>query len=424
MSTTGADRTELPDQVQVPATVPADLLEEVAQADVDEHVEDNGAGGFLFFADRAELIAFVRHAAVFVLFAVALLNLPAALGDPTRVRQFAEYLCYAIIALGIDIAWGYGKMLTLGQGVFFGLGAYIMGMHLTLSNTSGGGLPSFMTLYSDYTELPWMWRPWGSVIVAGLGAVLIPVILAAGMGWLVFSRRIRGPFFALLTQATALIFALLMVDQLPWTAGTNGLTSFNTVFGRNKYAPDTPDFLYWLTAGGLLVAVLIAWQLVHSRFGRLLLAVRDSEDRVRFLGYNPALVKTVAFAVSAGMAGLAGALAAPVIGIVAPNMFTVLPSILMVCWVAVGGRGTLWGAIGGAILVSWTKTTVSESWPEQWLYVQGLLFIVVVGFLPAGLAGALRTLWARRPRRPVPTGSSALDPVTTGPNGPAMEVLR
>src|SRR6185503_17588642 len=141
--------------------------------------------------------------------------------DPTRVRQFAEYLCYAIVALGIDIAWGHGNMLTLGQGVFFGIGVYAMGMHLALENTSEGSLPSFMSLYSDYKEMPWMWRPFGNLVVAGLLAVLLPMAVATAMGLLVFSRRIRGPFFALLTQATALIFALLLVDQLPWTAGTN-----------------------------------------------------------------------------------------------------------------------------------------------------------------------------------------------------------
>lgn len=393
--------------VQVPPTVPAELLAEVADADA-------AAAGprpprrWGPFTERAEAVAFLRHAVVFVLFAVVLLNLPAVLADPTRVRQFAEYLCYAMVALGIDIAWGHGNMLTLGQGVFFGIGAYVMGMHLTLEQTSGDALPNFMTLYSDYTELPWMWRPFRSLAVAGVASVLLPMALAAAMGLLVFSRRIRGPFFALLTQATALIFALLLVDQLPWTAGTNGLTSFSTVFGRSKYAPDTPDFLYWLTTAALLATLLVGWQLVRSRYGRLLLAVRDSEDRVRFLGYNPTVVKTVAFAVSAGMAGLAGALAAPVIGIVAPNMFTVLPSILMVCWVAVGGRGTLWGAILGALLVSWTKTSVSEHWPEQWLYVQGLLFIIVVGFLPGGIAGLLRRVWSALPLgrwRVAPTAS-------------------
>jgi urea transport system permease protein len=387
---------ERPETIDIPPTVPAELLAEVAKADSDL-VTVSGPKRYGPFVGRPELMAFVRHALVFIAFAVVLLNLPAVLHDPTRVRQFAEYLCYAMIALGIDIAWGHGNMLTLGQGVFFGFGAYIMGMHLTLENTKGDSVPSFMSLYSDYKVLPWMWSPWKSLPVAVIGAILIPMLAAAAIGWPVFSRRIRGPFFALLTQATALIFALLLVDQLPWTAGTNGLTSFTTVFGHSKYAPDTPDFLYWLAVGGLLITLLIAWQLVHSRFGRLLLAVKDSEDRVRFLGYDPTVTKTVAFAVSAGMAGLAGALAAPIIGIVAPNMFTVLPSILMVCWVAVGGRGTLWGAILGAVLVSWTKTTVSEQWPEQWLYVQGLMFVVIVGFMPGGIAGLIKKGWALLP---------------------------
>src|SRR3954453_22321510 len=241
---------EPPETIEIPPTAPAKLLAEVAKADSDL-VMVSGPKRYGPFVGRPELMAFVRHALVFIAFAVVLLNLPAVLHDPTRVRQFAEYLCYAMIALGIDIAWGHGNMLTLGQGVFFGFGAYIMGMHLTLENTKGDSVPSFMSLYSDYKVLPWMWSPWKSLPVAVIGAILIPMLAAAAIGWPVFSRRIRGPFFALLPQATALIFALLLVDQLPWTAGTNGLTSFTNVFGRSKYSPTTPDFLYWLTVAGL-----------------------------------------------------------------------------------------------------------------------------------------------------------------------------
>lgn len=341
--------------------------------------------------------------AAFVAFAVALFLIPVLLGDPTRTRQWAEYLCYAMIAVGIDIAWGYGGMLTLGQGVFFGLGAYSMGMYLSLEQVPDGQLPQFMSLYSDYTELPWLWRPFQSFWFAAFASVLVPAVAAALLGLLVFKRRIRGPYFAILTQATALILSLILIGQLQLTAGTNGLTNFTEVFGRQRYDPATNEFLYYVAAVGLLVVVLVAWQVVHSRFGRLLVATRDGEDRVRFLGYDPALVKVVAFAISAAMAGLAGALAAPIIGIVAPDQFDVLPSILMVAWVAVGGRGTVWGAVLGAIVVSWTKTNFSESRPDDWIYLQGLLFVVVVGFVPGGIAGALRWVagLARRrmPRR-------------------------
>ena len=327
---------------------------------------------------------------LFVAFAVVLFSWPSILGDPTRVRQWAEYLCYAMVAVGIDVAWGYGGMLALGQGVFFGLGAYAMGMHLSLEQVPDGALPQFMSLYSDYEELPWLWRPFRHLWFAAPAAVLGPMIVAGLLGWLVFNRRIRGPFFAILTQATALIFWLLLVGQLKLTAGTNGLTNFSTIFGRSKYGPSTNDFLYWLAAAGLLVVMLIGWQVVRSRFGRLLVATRDGEDRVRFLGYDPAVVKTFAFMVAAGMAGLAGALAAPIIGIVAPNQFAVVPSILMLTWVAIGGRGTLIGAVIGALMVSWGKTTFSEWRPEDWLYLQGALFVVVVAYAPGGVVGILR----------------------------------
>jgi urea transport system permease protein len=327
---------------------------------------------------------------VFVGVAVALFLLPALLGEPTRIRQFAEYLCYAMIAVGIDIAWGYGGMLVLGQGLFFGLGAYAMGMYLTLENTKGE-LPSFMGLYSDYTSLPWLWQPFKSQPVAWVLAIVVPMALATILGLLVFKRRIRGPYFAILTQAMALVFWLLLVGQLQLTSGTNGLTNFSSTFGRNKFAPSTPEFLYRLALIGLLVVIALGWILMRSRYGKLLTAVRDGENRVRFLGYDPAIVKTIGFAIAAGMAGLAGALSAPIIGIVAPNQFTILPSILMVCWVAVGGRGAIWGAVLGAIVVSWTKTSVSEARPDDWTYVQGALFILVVGFIPGGIVGLVRS---------------------------------
>lgn len=339
----------------------------------------------------------------FVGLALLLLAWPGVLGDPTRVRQWAEYLCYVMVAVGIDVAWGYGGMLALGQGVFFGLGAYAMGMYLSLEQVPDGALPQFMALYSDYETLPLLWRPFRHLWFAGPAAVLVPAVVAGLLGWLVFRRRIRGAYFAILTQATALIFWLLLVGQLQLTAGTNGLTNFATIFGRSKYEPATNDFLFVLAAAGVLVVLLVARQLVRSRFGRLLVATRDAEDRVRFLGYDPALVKTVAFAAAAAMAGLAGALAAPIIGIVAPNQFAVLPSILMVTWVAIGGRGTLYGAALGALLVSWAKTGFSESRPDDWLYLQGLLFVVVVAYVPGGLAEVGRRAGRLvRRRRPAP----------------------
>ncbi len=331
----------------------------------------------------------------FALLALALLAWPDVIGDPTEVRQWAEWLCYAMLAVGLDIAWGYGGMLALGQGVFFGLGAYSMGMYLSLEQVPSGSKPEFMSLYSDYKELPAVWRPFESFWFAAGAALVIPMAIAALLGLLVFKRRIRGPFFAILTQATAVIFALLLVGNLKLTAGFNGLTGFTKIFGRSKYSPTTNLWLFQVAAIGLLVVLAIAMKVVRSRYGKLLQATRDSENRVRFLGYDPAIVKTVGFVIAAGMAGLAGAIAAPVFGIVSPGQFDFLPSILMVCWVAVGGRGTLWGAVVGAIVVNWTRVTVSAARPDDWQYMQGLLFVAALAFFPGGIAGLVRSGWHR-----------------------------
>lgn len=333
----------------------------------------------------------------FAALAATLIALPGILGDPASVRQWAEWLCYAMVAVGLDLAWGYGGMLALGQGLFFGLGAYAMGMHLSLEQVPKGSMPSFMSLYSDYTELPLLWQPFRSFWFAAGAAVILPALIAALLGLLVFKRRIRGPFFAILTQATAVIFALVLIGNLKLTAGFNGLTGFTKIFGRSKYDPGTGTWLFTVAAIGLLVVLAVAMKVVNSRYGKLLQATRDSEDRVRFLGYDPAVVKTVAFAIAAAMAGLAGAIAAPVFGIVSPLQFDFLFSILVVCWVAVGGRGTLWGAVAGAIAVNWARVTVSSARPDDWQYLQGLLFVLVLAFVPGGLAGLVRSLSHRVP---------------------------
>src|SRR5262245_61109407 len=216
----------------------------------------------------------------FVVFAFALLGLPSLSSDPAQVRQWAEWLCYAMVAVGLDIAWGYGGMLALGQGLFFGLGAYAMGMHLSLEQVPKGALPSFMALYADNKSLPLLWQPFRSFWFAAFAAVVVPMVFAAALGLLVFKRRIRGPFFAILTQATAVIFALLLIGNLKLTAGFNGLTGFTKVFGRSKYAPATNEWLFHVAAIGLLVVLGVAFLVIRSRYGKLLQATRDAEDRV------------------------------------------------------------------------------------------------------------------------------------------------
>jgi urea transport system permease protein len=351
----------------------------------------------------------------FAAFAATLLALPGIIGNPAEVRQWAEWLCYAMVAVGLDLAWGYGGMLALGQGLFFGLGAYAMGMHLSLEQVPDGSLPEFMSLYSDYKELPLLWRPFSSFWFAAAAAVIVPMLIAGLLGLLVFKRRIRGPFFAILTQATAVIFALVLIGNLKLTAGFNGLTGFTKIFGRSKYDAGTGTWLFTVAACGLLFVLAVAMKVVNSRYGKLLQATRDSEDRVRFLGYDPAIVKTVAFCIAAAMAGLAGAIAAPVFGIVSPGQFDFLPSILMICWVAVGGRGTLGGAVAGAIAVNWARVEVSAARPDDWQYLQGLLFVLVLAFVPGGLAGIVRSLWRKVPilrKRTATVPASASAPAT------------
>jgi urea transport system permease protein len=323
--------------------------------------------------------------------AVAVLALVAAplLLEPFRLSLLAKYLCYAIVALGIGLVWGQGGMLSLGQGVFFGLGGYSMAMYLKMSE--GGGLPDFM-VWSGVEELPALWAPFGNPVFALSMAVLGPVALALILGTLVFRQRVRGAYFAILTQALAAAMVILLVGQQGLTGGTNGMTNFFDLFGADLADDGTQRMLYLVVATTLGVLYLATRQLVRSRYGRLLVAVRDGEDRVRFLGYDPATVKTVTFAASAAMAGLAGALFVPVVGIISPALLGVVPSLELVVAVAVGGRHALAGAVLGAVVMGYAKTAFSEQFADGWLYLQGALFILVMTLAPKGIAGILERL--------------------------------
>ncbi|MEU8174359.1 urea ABC transporter permease subunit UrtC [Microbispora hainanensis] len=338
-----------------------------------------------------------QGAAVFTAVAVLALVVAPLLLEPFRLGLLAKYLCYAIVALGIGLAWGQGGMLTLGQGVFFGLGGYAMGMYLKL-NDAGGDLPDFM-VWSGVEELPALWKPFGNPVFALAMVVVLPVAVALLLGTLVFRQRVRGAYFAILTQALAAALVILLVGQQGLTGGTNGLTNFFDFFGSDVAADETQRGLYLLVAVVLGVLYLGARQLVRSRFGRLLLAVRDGEDRVRFLGYNPATVKTLTFAVSAGMAGIAGALFVPVVGIISPALLGVVPSLELVVAVAVGGRFALAGAVLGAVVMGYARTYFSEELPDAWLYLQGALFVLVMTLAPKGIAGLAVGLVRRREAR-------------------------
>lgn len=337
----------------------------------------------MFIARRSTLFHLVVVAAVAAVF---LFVLPGMVSD-FRLNLLGKLLCFAIIAIGLDLLWGYGGMLSLGQGVFFGLGAYSMAMYLKLVST-GGEMPDFM-VWSGLEAMPWFWKPFEHAWFALPVAVLGPGIVAFGLGYMVFRSRVKGVYFSIITQALALVLSTFFVSQQPYTGGTNGITNYTELFGKLLILPETQLLLYQVTVVAVVATYLIALAITHSRFGRILIALRDDEDRVRFTGYNVALIKAVVFAISCSMAGLAGALFVPQVGIISPANLGIVPSIEMVIWVAVGGRASLSGAVIGALVVGFSKSYLSETFPEVWLYFLGALFIGAVVLFPTGIVGAV-----------------------------------
>ena len=345
----------------------------------------------------------------FMLGAVALLVVAPAVLSDFRLSLLGRFVCYGIVAVGIGLAWGRGGMLTLGQGVFFGLGGYVMAIHLKLADAGPSGVPDFMRLYGS-GHLPIWWEPFRSPVVTLLGVVLIPALVAFGLGTAIFRRRVRGAYFAILSQALAAAFAILLIGQQTTTGGTNGLNGFRSFFGFNLFDPVNKRMLFFIAAVTLLVMLAIVWQLYRSRYGELLIAVRDQEERIHFLGYDPANIKVVAYVLAAAMAGIAGALFVPIVGIISPASVGVVPSIAFLIGVAIGGRATLFGPAIGAIVVAWAQTALSESFPSFWSYFQGALFVLVIAFLPAGLS-SVNLLRALSPRgRRVGTRTDKSDP--------------
>jgi urea transport system permease protein len=273
--------------------------------------------------------------------------------------------------------------------VFFGLGGYAIAMHMKLADLPAGELPDFM-VWSGRESLPVWWSPFASAPFTIAAILLVPMLLGGLFSWAVFHRRVGGTYFALITQALALAFATLIISRQDVTGGFNGLTDFTSVFGFHLSSPGTDKGLYWVTLAVLCVVYVGLRWLLASRFGVLLRAVRDGENRVRFLGYATTPFKTAAFALAALLAGVAGALFTLHAGVVSPALIGVVPSIEMVIWVAVGGRYSLAGAIVGAVAVNLARDAVSSAFPELWLYGMGALFILVVMFLPNGFAGLVR----------------------------------
>ncbi len=327
------------------------------------------------------------------LYAVA----PLMLSD-FRIDLLAKYLCYAIVAVGIGLAWGRGGMLVLGQGLYFGMGAYAMAFHLKLEQAGPDGVPDFMKLYAG-GDMPAWWEPFRNGPFTLLVVALLPALVAAIIGWAVLKRRVKGAYFAILSQALAAAFAILLIGQIKVTGGFNGLNNFTTFFGYNLYMPETRLMLYQITAGILLIALALAALLYKSRFGEVLIAARDAEERVRFLGHDPANIKLVAYVVGAFLAGLGGAMFVPVVGIISPSNVDAVASILLISGAALGGRAALFGPALGAIAVGYAQSSLSENFPSMWSYFQGALFILVILLLPGGLAsvpGKVRSSLSRK----------------------------
>ena len=348
----------------------------------------------------AQLLWVATGGAVFVVI-LPLANLAGFVSD-YYLNLFGKYLALAVLALGMDLIWGYTGVLSLGQAIFFGIGAYSIGMHMLLEGSGKGvygePVPDFM-VWNQVYQLPLFWKPYKFAPVALAAAVLLPAALAALIGLLTFRRRLRGTYFAILTQAIAFAVWLMFNRNEMRLGGTNGLTDFKSILGFSLSAPATLRGLYLITALALAAALVLARWLVRSKTGLVLQAIRDNERRLEFLGYDTSGYKIFVFAISGALAGLAGMLYAPQVGIITPSQIGVLPSLEIVIWVAFGGRGTLWGALLGAVSINWLRSVLTGTYPRLWPIILGGLFVTVIMFFPEGLLGVgsrLKAVLARR----------------------------
>ncbi|MHB1237768.1 MAG: urea ABC transporter permease subunit UrtC [Gallionella sp.] len=314
--------------------------------------------------------------------------------DIFRLNLVGKYLTYAFAAVGLVMVWGYGGILSLGQGVFFGIGGYCMAMFLKLeasdpvstAHQTTPGIPDFMD-WNQITHLPLFWEPFHSLIFTLVAVILVPVALAYVISTAMFKRRVGGVYFSIITQAIAAILTILVVGQQGLTGGINGITDLKTIHGWNINTDSAKYILYFLSGALLLAVIMLCRFLLSSKFGRLLLAMRDKEDRVRFSGYDVANFKIFTFSVGAAISAIGGAMFTLQVGFMSPSLIGIVPSIEMVIFAAIGGRMSLVGAVYGTLLVNYGKSAFSESFPSLWLFLMGALFIGVVMFFPNGLAG-------------------------------------
>ena len=314
--------------------------------------------------------------------------------DIFRLSLIGKYLTYAFVAIGLVLCWGHCGILSLGQGVFFGLGGYAMAMFLKLESSypeataiqSTPGIPDFMD-WNQVTALPWWWEPFNSFPFAVFAVIAVPMAFAAIIAFPMFKRRVGGVYFAIITQAVAAILTILIVGQQGYTGGINGITDLRTLLGWDIRQDSAKYILYFVCVALLILTLFIAQMVKQSKYGRLLIAIRDKEDRVRFSGYDVAGFKIFVFCIAAAMAGAGGAMFTLQVGFMSPSFVGIVPSIEMVIFCAVGGRLSIFGAVYGALLVNFAKTSFSETFPELWLFAMGGLFIAVVLAFPNGLAG-------------------------------------
>jgi urea transport system permease protein len=335
---------------------------------------------------------------------VPVLHLAVPASSPLHLSSYVvtligKYLSYALLALAVDLVWGYCGILSLGHAAFFALGGYAMGMYLMRQIGPRGVygdpvLPDFM-VFLNYTELPWFWHGFDMFWFAALMVMVAPGLLALVFGWLAFRSRVTGVYLSIITQAMTYAPMLAFFRNDMGFGGNNGFTDFKDILGFNLQSPQTRSVLLVLTALTVGAAYVVCRWIVSSRTGRVVRAIRDAESRTRFIGYRVEAYKLWVFVFSAVLAGIAGALYVPQVGIINPSEFSPINSIEVVIWVAIGGRGTLYGAIAGAVLVNYAKTWFTTALPSVWLYLLGGLFVVTTLLLPRGVAGLLGTRKAR-----------------------------
>jgi urea transport system permease protein len=314
--------------------------------------------------------------------------------DLFRLNLLGKYVTYAFVAVSLVFLWGNGGILSLGQGIFFGLGGYCMAMFLKLEASdpvstkiqTTPGIPDFMD-WNQITALPWFWEPFKSFPLTLLLLLFVPMLLALIIGFAMFKRRVAGVYFSIITQAIALILSILIVGQQGYTGGVNGITDLKTLLGWDIRSSNAKYILYFINTGLLLACIMLARYIITSKFGMLLLAMRDKEERVRFSGYDVSDYKIFVFCLAAMISAIGGAMFTLQVGFMSPSFVGIVPSIEMVIYAAVGGRMSLIGAVYGTLLVNYGKTMFSENYPELWLFLMGGMFIAVVMFFPDGLAG-------------------------------------